>query len=159
MLSEVKRDRVATAIKQAQEQAGGELGAIMELVIPIFAEMQGHAMTKFGFTPNDDGFEAFARCLRAHESDADFKLLSDQLKTVQKASTQVNPNPDPKRQKTAATATAAADAADGAGDGDGDGDGDDDDDGDGEGDDAADDDDGDDRDDGGADASPATAKK
>jgi hypothetical protein len=35
------------------------------------------------------GFEAFANCLKAHESDSEFKKLSDELKKIQKEATTV----------------------------------------------------------------------
>lgn len=44
-------------------------------------------MEPLGFTPDDDGFEAFAGELTKHESNADFMALSKQLKKIMKDST------------------------------------------------------------------------
>ena len=89
MLAELKGAKVAERIRGAREEADGELDLIMEYVVPIFFEVQGHVMARFGFVPNDEGFEAFAKCLQAHEADATFKPLSDELKKLQREATAV----------------------------------------------------------------------
>lgn len=87
ILDELNKPVVVSMIQAAREAAGSDIGAIMEEVVPIFFEAQGHCMEPLGFVPDDEGFALFADQLKSHEGDAEFAVLSKQLKKLMKDST------------------------------------------------------------------------
>ncbi len=57
----------------------------MELVITKIFEIQGHVMQKFGFIPDDAGFDGFANSLQAaEEADSEVKALGQKFKDEMK---------------------------------------------------------------------------
>jgi len=80
VLAEFAKVDIAHTLANAQAEAAGKLDRIMELVVPLLFEIQGHVMTRYGFIPNDDGFDAWSQALKQHENNIDFKTLSDRLK-------------------------------------------------------------------------------
>lgn len=87
MLDELARPEVKERIEFARQEAGGDVGKIIQKVVVIFYEINGHVMAPFGFEADDDGFAAFAEQLKKHESDPLFFESSQRLKTIMKAST------------------------------------------------------------------------
>ena len=75
---------MAAAIKDARTTAGADVGEIMQHVVPIFYEVQGHIMEPLGFTPDDEGFAAFGDALKSHESDETFNEYSKKMKAIMK---------------------------------------------------------------------------
>ncbi len=74
-------------------------------------------MSKYGFTPSDEGFAAFAECLKQHETDSEFKALSQELKKITSEATAVNkPAPKQKQSKKSKSGSAAAAASAGGDD-------------------------------------------
>lgn len=85
-MNELKSSKVQKAIKDARRESGADVGMIMENVVPIIYEVQGHIMEPLGFVPDDDGFASFAEQLTKHESNDEFLQLSKQLKSIMKES-------------------------------------------------------------------------
>ncbi len=126
------KPKAAGQIAAAREEADGDFQLVMQYVVPIFAEVQGHVMQRYGFVPNDDGFEAFANALKANEAsgDAEFIALGAKLKALIKESTAVSSTGSAMKGVNSAAAADDADADeeedDGEGEGDDDGEGEDD---------------------------------
>jgi hypothetical protein len=89
VLDELNRHEVKEALSEARASAGNDIGLIMEKVVPIFYEVQGHVMQPLGFFIDDEGFAAFAVELQKHEADPDFLALSSSLKAIMNKMTSV----------------------------------------------------------------------
>jgi len=89
LLTKIKEKDAQKKLKEAQKYAAGDLGMIMQTVLPLLFEIQGHVMEKYGFQPSDEGFTDFARCLSTHETNLEFAVLANEFKTIMKSYTQV----------------------------------------------------------------------
>lgn len=74
--------RISDVQDRIDQARAMNVGTIMEVVIPLFFEIQGTVMQQYGFEPSNEGFAAFAAALAACEDNAEVKKLSDELKTV-----------------------------------------------------------------------------
>lgn len=87
ILQELKDPTITQRINDTKEKAQGDMSIIMSEIVPLFYEVQGHVMEPYGFEPDDDGFADFSEALQSHETDENFKALSDEFKAIIKDST------------------------------------------------------------------------
>jgi len=64
----------------ARQQAGDDVMKLMQTVVPIAVEIQKGVITKYGFDAGQPGAMQFMNAIRAHEADAEIKVMADKLR-------------------------------------------------------------------------------
>eukprot|EP00823_Brevimastigomonas_motovehiculus_P002695 TRINITY_DN1624_c0_g1_i1.p1 TRINITY_DN1624_c0_g1~~TRINITY_DN1624_c0_g1_i1.p1 ORF type:complete len:144 (+),score=44.79 TRINITY_DN1624_c0_g1_i1:88-519(+) len=84
IISELNSDAVKVKLDEAFAEAEDNQAIVFSKIVPIFYEVQGKLMGKYGFEISDDGYAQLADNLKKHESNDSFNEKAKQYKAIVK---------------------------------------------------------------------------